>query len=100
MIPASFTDLELFEITVYRNSGPGSIDVPVTEATGIEPTDPRAIVAALERWARENGITDYSVDQDGYRVFLCPAHSAWRWYAYLPIPARSNEPRGGEAARD
>ena len=66
---------------IYRTTiRGGGIDECIGYATDCDP------VKALEAFARFHGFTDYSIDQDGLRVILCPStitHGGhYRWYVY------------------
>lgn len=63
------------EYPIYRSSHGGQ-DVHVGDV------DAFCAVAALEQWATDVGITDYSVDQRGSRRYICPADSVLFFYTY------------------
>jgi hypothetical protein len=62
---------------IYKTTGPAGRDDCAGMAYGLNP------VAALENYATQQGISDYSIDQDDSRVWLCPAHSRAFFYAYI-----------------
>jgi hypothetical protein len=61
---------------IYRTSKGGQ-DVYVGEVNAFTAT------SALEEWAQQVGLTDYSLDQARSRLYACPANSVLFFYTYV-----------------